>query len=358
MRIAAGKGTEFHLAPIYDKGAKTGFAPDLSSSGHLSAPTQQDAAAIVLETLVMYGVGIGQGTAENAATLVQNSAPTDASAAADQKQAAALAEDGELAPLPKVGDVAASISAAAILTQIVGSDDCKSINSAIVSFQKWRTISQFSQFPAQIRASEKGILDSMADKLKEIIDSASAECKKPKGTGPDPDAQAGCLEAILDHIADPPQTGTGVWNDLQTKMIDKFGSKVVSDADHNLAKCLPAFKASGGSNYKFSGEICSLKEPFELKADGMEHFKVKFNPTSLLSGTMVASGTGTDGGMTCTDGGKGTYIVNLDGNGGGTVIVTIPPSTLNCPGVTKENTIVQVFTITRLDEKPASCGAP
>jgi hypothetical protein len=90
----------------------------------------------------------------------------------------------------------------------------------------------------------------------------------------------------------------------------------------------------------------------------MEHFIVNFQPTSLLSGTMQASGTGTDGGITCKDGGPGTYIVKPDGSGGATVIVTIPPSTLDCPGVSKSNTIVQVFTIARLAEKPASCSAP
>ena len=304
--------------------------------------------------------GVGQGSVESVGNLVQNNAPSDTGAAMDQKQAAALAEIDDLAPLPKTGDVAASISASAIFSQIYAADDCGSLKSAIVSFQKWRGSSEYnlSQFPDQIQNSDKAIMDSLADKLKDILDKASEECKKSDGKGAVATAQAGCLESILDHIANPPHTGSGVWNDLQTKMLDKFGNRVVADADNNLAKCLPSYTASGGSGYNFSGKICSLKNPFKLKADGMEHFTVDFTPSSVLSGSMNAVGTGSADGMTCSDGGSGTYIVNLNSNGAGNIIVTIPPSTLNCPGSSRSNTVVQVFNITPLADNPGDCSQP
>jgi hypothetical protein len=275
----------------------------------------------------------------------------------DQKQAAALAETDDLAPLPKVGDVAASISAVAIQSQIYAADDCGSIKSAIISLQKWRGSSEYnlSQFPDQVKNSDKAIIDSLADKVKDIIDKASEECKKSDGKGPVATAQAGCLESIIDKIANDDRTSTGVWQDLRNKMLDKFGNQVVVDADNNFAKCLPSYEASGGSNnFAFSGTICSLRQPFKLTASGMEQFNVAFAPSSGLSGSVTATG----GGGGCSDEGSGTYIVNLGSNGAGNITVTIPASTIKCPGISKTNEVIQIVTITPLTEKPTSCNQP
>jgi hypothetical protein len=354
----SGSGQEFHLQPASRQNRTTGLVPVPSDNVYLASFAQQANPAEIIQTVLeFYGIGVGQGSAASAGNLVQNNAPSDAGAAMDQKQAAALAEVDDLAPLPKVGDVAASISSSAIQSQIINADDCGSIKSAIISFQKWRGSSEYnlSQFPDQVKNSDKAIIDILADKVKDIIDKASEECKKSDGKGPVATAQAGCLESIIDKIANDDRTSTRVWQDLRNKMLDKFGNQVVVDADNNFAKCLPSYTASGGSNnYAFSGTICSLRQPFKLTASGAHQFAVDFTPTSSLSGNVAAFAS--EGG--CTDRGSGTYIVNLGSNGAGNITVTIPADTVTCPGVSKTNEVIQIVTITPLAQKPASCSQP
>jgi hypothetical protein len=350
----SGSGQEFHLQPAYVKNAGTGFVPGSSGGGHLANRVQASPQEIVLETLEMYGVGVGQGSADSAGELVNNNSPTDAGAAMDQKQAAAGAEQDDLAPLPPTKDPAATISAAALHGLIYAAHDCGSLRTALVAFQKWRGSYEYnnSKAPDQIQASDKAIMDGLADKVKEVIDTASEECTKSNGKGPVATAQAGCLETIIDLIAQPPHTGSGFYSDLQSVMLSKFGGRVVADADDNFAKCLPSYSASGGSNgYAMSGEICSLRSAFTLKANGMEAFDVLFTPSSALSGQVVAGG----GGGGCSDGGGGSYIVNLKGDGGGNIIAIFPASTIVCPGVSKTNQVVQSFDITPLENKSSTC---
>jgi hypothetical protein len=226
-----------------------------------------------------------------------------------------------------------------------------------VAFEKLRYLNtnkylQNALQPEKIIANEKTIMENLADKIKELINNAEEECKKSDGKGAVATAQAGCLETILDRIAEPP---SNFYKDLQRQILNKYGNGMVADADNQLAKCLPSYTASGGSNgYTISGTICSLRQPFHLTASGAHKFSVDFTPTSSLSGTVVASAS--EGG--CTDGGGGPYIVNLGKDGSGNIIAKFLGSTVTCPGVSKSNDVVQVVTITPLTEKPASCSQP
>jgi hypothetical protein len=363
-----GTGQEFHLEPVLGQNVGTSFAPQTGSVQSVSL-TQQGSSTIVQFHEELQGSGVGMGSADSAGSLVRNNPPTDAGAAQAQKQAAALAEDDYLyfsdltiQPKPTANqyDADASITASAVSLSIASAGDCGALHSAEVSFEVWRSRSQFDKngalHPDQIDATEKAIMDDLAGKIKEIVDKTSEECKKNSGNRKTPPtAQAGCLESILDKIANPPQTGSGFWSELQTAMGNKLGNGVVADAQNKLNSCLPAYNASGGSNgYNFKGTICSLTKPFALQSSGMEHFDVTFTPSSSLSGNVAASG----GGGPCTDVGSGAYLVNLSADGTGTIIATFPASTVTCAGVSKTNKVVQDFDITPLAEKPGSCSQP
>jgi hypothetical protein len=357
-----GTGQEFHLEPVLRQNPAASFVPQAGSVQSVSL-TQQGSSTIVQFHEELQGSGVGMGSADSAGSLVRNNPPTDGGAALYQKQAAAQAEQHDLSALLKTAnqyDADASITASAVSLSIASAGDCGALHSAEVSFEVWRSRSQFDKngalHPDQIDATEKAIMDDLAGKIKEIVDKTSEECKKNSGNGKTPaTAQAGCLESILDKIANPAQTGSGFWSELQTAMGNKLGNGAVADARNKLDSCLPAYNASGGSNgYSFKGTICSLTKPFALQASGMEHFDVTFTPSNSLSGNVAASG----GGGPCTDVGSGAYLVNLSADGTGTIIATFPASTVTCAGVSKTNKVVQVFDITPLAEKPGTCSQP
>jgi hypothetical protein len=214
-------------------------------------------------------------------------------------------------------------------------------------------ITRGAQRPDLIREEQQILWGKLTDKIKEVVDHATDDCKdKPQDKNWAADG-VGCLDSLLVKIAEAPSP---FYQDLQNKLTAKFGDSAVQDWKSTLDKCLPSYQASGGTGYTFSGApICKLNEPFSLNAEGMEHFTVDFTPTSPFSGTMKAAGTASDGGITCTDGGAGFYTIIIGPDGSGNVTVTIPTSTLTCPGKTIKNKVIQVFNITPLAEKPPEC---
>jgi len=356
----SGKGNEFHLKPVFNQVAKTGYLPGISGYGHLSSPVKQNGAAIVLETLVMYGVGIGQGTAENAVELAKYHAPADSNSAMDQKEAAAqfVPDANVLKRLGDLEDVNTYAYAYNVYTSMILTTNCTQLTKAVQNMESFivrsnGAITRGAQRPDLIKEEQLILWGNLTDKIKEVVDHATDDCKKEPQDKTWATDGVGCLDSLLVKIAEGPSP---FYQDLQNKLTTKFGNSTVKDWKSALDKCLPAYQASGGTGYTFSGApICKLNEPFSLNADGMEHFKVDFTPTSPFSGTMKAAGTASDGGITCTDGGAGYYTIIISPDGSGKVTVTIPPSKLTCPGRTITNKVIQVFNISQLNEKPAIC---
>lgn len=353
----SGSGSEFHLKPVYDKKLESGLIPVMPSGGHLSSLAKQDGATIVMETLVMYGIGVGEGSSDSAGKLTKYHAPVDTGSALDQKQATAqLIPDANLSKYhADLEDVKIYIYAEAVYNSIAMTENCDQLKKAVSNMDSFGVRSNTALVrgaarPELIKAEEQALWDKLTDKIMDVVDKASSDCEKKPQDKTRATAEAGCLESLISKIAEAPSP---FYVTLQNKLRSKFGDTAITNADDKLAKCLPSYQASGGSNgYGFSGTICSLRQPFILTASGMEQFSVQFTPSSVLSGNVVAAG----GGGPCTDGGSGAYIVNLSTDGSGNIIAKFPASTVKCPGVSKTNEVVQVVTITPLAEKPASCG--
>lgn len=320
----SGTGDEFHLQPAYKQNAGTGLVPGNSGGGHLASPVRQNLQSIVEETLWMYGIGVGQGSADSAGKLAKNNPPTDASAAMDQKQAIISAESDDLFPLPNLPkptanqyDADASITASAVSLLISAAGDCGALHSAMVSFQLWRSRADFNKrgalHPDQIDATEKQIMDKLADKVKETMDKVVEDCKKSKGQEKTAAAaQVGCLQSILDKIANPPTTPSNFWNELQSKMLNKFGDHVVADADTELQKCPKQFAVNAAvPSGSIEGVICDLNASFTLTMTGDVNGTMTFTPQSSTSGTLSESAAG--GGVTF-DGGGSYQISGIDSN--------------------------------------------
>lgn len=355
----SGNGKEFHLQPAYNQRLGTGLAPVAPDGGHLSSLAKQTGESIVLETLVMYGIGVGQGTAENAGNLVRSNSPTDFNAALDQKQAAAQAipEANVGKVLGDLEDVFSYTYALSVFLSIKGTENCSQLTKAVQNMDGFIVrsdvvLSRGSQRKELIDKERKELWDNLIDKINDVIGKNASDCVDESKDKANATIQASCLEMLLSKIANPPNP---FFQDLQNKMTAKFGDASVTDQLTKLDKCLPSYSASEGLNgYVFKGNICSLRQPFELLAEGQGKFNVNFMPTTSLSGSMVAVG----GGGGCTDGGAGTYIVNMDSNGSGNIILTIPADHLVCPGKKATNPYTQVFKITPLADKTTDCHAP
>jgi len=96
-----------------------------------------------------------------------------------------------------------------------------------------------------------------------------------------------------------------------------------------------AFRVSGESNQvSFSGEICSLEEPFYIDSTFPGgSARSTFTPTNGLEGITSMSG----GGGGCTQSGEGTYLVIINEDGSGT-ITWIDSATLTCPEMSNSRT--------------------
>lgn len=340
----SGSGQEFHLQPASRQNRTTGLVPVPSDNVYLASFAQQANPAEIIQTVLeFYGIGVGQGSAESAGNLAKNNPPTDAGAAMDQKQAIISAEGDELFPLPNLPkptanqyDADASITASAVSLLISTAGDCGALHSAMVSFQKWRSRADFDKggalHPDQITATEKQIMDNLADKIKETMDKVAEGCKKPSGQEKTAAAaQVGCLQSILDKIANPPSTRSGFWGDLQSKMNNKYGSNVATDYQKKLSKCnAVAIEASGNSGgISFSGGTCDSTQPFHINGVGNGgSWTAVLSPSGDTGGDIVYSG----GGSGCTEGGSGSYTLEMNENGSGFIIMTTH-GTVSCPGL-------------------------
>jgi len=311
-----GNGTEFHLKPVYDQSAGTGFVPELSGGGHLSSPVKQNGAEIVMETLVMYGIGVGEGTADGAGELARYHAPTDTGAALDQKQAAASAKVNEV---PKEfliidrnnsANIEVSVYGSGVNLAITLAENCDQLKQAVYRMDSWgvhatRALNKGAQ-PDKIKALEQSLWDNLTDKIKEVVGHAAEECeKKPKDTLM-PTAEAGCLDLLLSKIANPPNP---FYQTLQDKMTTKFDRNAVADWQGFLEKCVVSIHISiyhGPNLGTEEADWCNIARPFAFGGKT----KYTFLPSADgLSGGILWS-TADLGGFSFS--GAGSYRIELD----------------------------------------------
>lgn len=328
-------GQEFHLQRSEEENGLTDILP--STGAHLASLSfQQPKRRIVLPVMELKVNGVGQATGENAANIVKDNAPSDSGAALEQKQAAENAVDGELTPLKGFSDPVLEQSYQ-IGKAIGNAENCKELNSQIVSFQKWRFTSSYQGMSDdKKRDYTKHIWDELTDKVKEILEKAATECEKSGQPGGSATTDSPCAKALLEKITNPPSGTVSDFNlELKNKLGNKLSDKELQDIKDKLEKCkIKVYTVSGTSGpVTFDGVVC-IDKPFELAetfatGDGM----VSFAPTSPMSG--VVSDTSNSGG--CEQSGIGNYVITLDEKGVGTLKWTItmgaecPPYTVTKP---------------------------
>jgi hypothetical protein len=300
-----GGGEEFHLQPIYPDPA--GIAGLQTAGAHLAMPAAQDSPGFSLPIVVLGSTGAGQSSAESAADMAVNHAPTSSEAAARQKAAAASADD--LTPLP-----VSQIASTDILGQILNAGNCDDFKSAADAFQHWDA--RASKVAANgdyegYDGTRATMMEQLAEKAVETIEKAGDECKKaPKGNVP---ASVPCAEKMLRNIE---SGSTPFFKELQTQITKDSGLKDrLSNSHFDLNKCPHSYHANDAASLGRSwvkqciptmdrSYLISWKSP-----EGTGEFG--FYPDDWQSGWAKFKTKTTTGGVEITQVGQGPYTVEI-----------------------------------------------
>jgi hypothetical protein len=332
----SGSGQEFHLQPLSDRKAGTGFVPDASGGGHLSSPARQDAATIVEETLFMYGVGVGAGSPASVGSLVRSSAPTSAGDALLQKAAAVGAALKSLILGPTdPNQLMLEEYLRNVKKTISDAEDCRDVHRAIGSASSWLDAANGRGLdPGTLQNGHDSLMQRLANKIKTVIDGEIENCQKQPGH---PSKNTNCVQGLIKSL----RSGSSqMFRDVGYKMGLGYS---LQDKQAELNKCKPkSFMVTGNDQgITFSGKICNLEKPFEVNGTGNAgSWTAQFAPKSGLGGDMSETGSGA-----CTEAGAGTYTVTLGADGSGTINFK-EEATLSCPGLgTKRSSASLTFKI-------------
>jgi hypothetical protein len=281
-------GTEFHLQPL--PSSQAGKTSLRTSGGQPVTVALQIAHVITLPVIVLGANGVGQGSTGAITDLAKNDPPTDASAAADQQQAAAEAYQDDLAPLvgapPPSNDlnrdaaVRSEKDMVKIWEQIDEANDGEALDTAMQQFQKWDQDTH-GLTPDQYQSLTSTFWDDMTSKFMKLLEKAAEDCKNSSGTPP----PSGIVpfQTMVDHALNPP-TNDSQWSVFKSKMTSAFGESVLGQAWFNL-------KQGVCGSYKVvkpfgaEGLICSLARPFNItEKTPVSDTKIEFFPLTMTKG--------------------------------------------------------------------------
>ena len=256
-------GEEFHLTPV-NKSTTSLAGMGAAGVRQASRSWQQDGGGSSLPVTQLRSTGIGESSADAAAALTTNNAPTNSNDAADQKAAATSVELDELAPLFTDAQLA-DILTTDLLTQILNNvEDCSDFTRAVGSFHAWEVkvegLGDTSGF-------KDNIMEQLAEKAIETIEKAGEECVKAKeGVVP---ASIPCAEKLLRNI----QSGSNsFYSELQGKITKNSALKDrMSAADDNTEQCPHSFgfnKNDVGGYRWISSCIPTLNRPYQVIWEG------------------------------------------------------------------------------------------
>jgi len=255
-----GSGEEFHLAPVYKN---TTALAGLGATGarQASRSWQQDGGGSSLPVTQLRSAGIGESSADAAAAMVTENAPTNTNDAADQKAAATEVEMDEMAPLLSKAELA-EMATTNLLTQILNNvDDCSDFTRAVGSFHAWEAKVEGLGDTSGFRET---IMEQLAEKAVETIEKSGQECiKAEKGVVP---ASIPCAEKLLRNI----QSGSSLfYKELQNNITTNSALKDrMSAADDDTGKCPHSFgfNESVFSDARWiSSCIPTLNRPYQVQ---------------------------------------------------------------------------------------------
>lgn len=304
-----GTGEEFHLAPAYP--ALSPAASLGTGGGRRARPArQQDGGASSQPVTELGNAGIGETSADAAAAMAGEHAPTSSSEAADQKAAVTDAAVDDLAPLLSNAELA-EIAASNLLTQILNDiEDCYSFKRAVGSFHAWESKVAGLGDVGDFRQS---IMEQLAEKAVETIEKASEDCvEADKGVVP---ASVPCAEKLTRDI----QSGRDpFYTELQQEITQDPGlKKRFTEADDASEQCPHSYGVNETLSLGYSwisACIPSLDRPYQVRwiGQGLEGiYRLYPKANNPFSGRMEGQAHMEMGGVSMTIVYEGTYKINV-----------------------------------------------
>ncbi|MBN2385375.1 MAG: hypothetical protein JXB85_00015 [Anaerolineales bacterium] len=254
-----GSGEEFHLTPAYG-----GLSPLVSmgtgGARQASPVRQQDAGLSSLPVMELRPSGIGETSAQAAAALAVEHAPTSSSDAADQKAAVTDAEAGELTPLLSNTELL-EIATTNLMTQILNNiQDCYGFKRAVGAFQAWE---RKAASLGENSAFRESLLEQLAEKAVETIEKAGEECRAAApGMVP---ASIPCAEKLTRDIQ---SASNPFYTELQRSIIQNTDLKDrLTAAADSSEQCPHSFGVNEATALGFrwtSACIPSLDRPYQV----------------------------------------------------------------------------------------------
>jgi hypothetical protein len=299
-----GSGEEFHLAPAY---ADPASLASLGTGGARQASPirPEDGGATSLPVGELGTKGVGETSADAAAAMATDNAPTSSTDAADQKSAATEAEMDEMAPLLSLEEMG-EIAASNLTSQIRSAQDCYEFKRAVGSFQTWE--SKVAQFGDKFNPTREVLLQEMAEKAIETIEKASVECvEAEKGVVP---ASVPCAEKLLNDI----QTASNpFYTELQHAVLQNSELKDrMSAADDASEVCAHSYGFNESIGYRWTSScIPTLDRPYQVKWVGptLEGVYRLYPSSDPFSGRVEGQAEILGGGASITIVYDGTYTI-------------------------------------------------
>jgi hypothetical protein len=239
---------------------------------------------------------------------VQQNPPSDSSAAFDQKDAASLANEDDLTPLPRIEWLTRYNTFHRRIQEVT---ECHELTDAINFLKEASKLKDGGKDQAIRIDHENQAMDEVIEKAKDVIDNAGEECKEKKSEG-EKFTNGPCALQLMRKIA---AGATPFYKELQTRMLEVYGQDVLVKGQSNIKNaCKPGFVMSGGTDgMKVNESTCDFPGEFSVKGSVYGGaITLTFAPNSAAEGELPGGGTYSyaGGGAGVSASGDGTFTIS------------------------------------------------
>jgi hypothetical protein len=301
-----GYGGEFALRPVNDSATGSSYIPGVSA--HLARPQAQSFQDAVRQWLSeLRPTGAGQVSPDQAAELVQQNPPSDSSAAFDQKDAASLANEDDLTPLPRIEWLTRYNTFHRRIQEVT---ECHELTDAINFLQEASKLKDGGKDQTIRIDHENQAMDEVIEKTKDVIDNAGEECKEKK-SGEQKFTNGPCALQLMRKIA---AGATPFYKELQTRLLQVYGQDVLVKGQSDIQNtCKPGYTMVGGAeNMSVNDQVCDITREFSVHGSvSGGGITLTFTPNSAEDGKLPDGGeytyAGSAGGVVL--GGEGSFTM-------------------------------------------------
>jgi hypothetical protein len=274
--------------------------------------------------------GAGNATPPKIQELAKNNPPSDSAAAFDQKEAASLANEDDLTPLPKIEWLTRYNTFHRRIQEVT---ECHELRDAINFLQEASKLKDGGKDQTIRIDHENQAMDELLEKTKDVLDNADEECKEKK-SGEQKFTNGPCTLQLIRKIA---AGATPFYKELQTRMLEVYGQDVLVKSQSDIQNaCKPGYTMVGGAdNMSVNDQVCDITREFSVHGSvSGGGITLTFTPNSADDGKLPDGGeytyAGSAGGVILD--GEGSFI--MLGEPGSEVILkaTGPGSTTTSRG--------------------------